>query len=188
MMSRRLRRSLLAALLAALACEHRAVLPTPLTEVSPAEPADAGAPPPELASPPLPLPAPRPIAIPPGCDWNLSGRYRWPGTARRSYAIADDGARVRIAPLEEAAGDAAAREAPQIELERTADGFIGRLSRRVAFEGGPGCEVAFAAEILACEGARLTISLADQLEIDGRCQVTRRGPVREVQLAREPMP
>lgn len=174
------------------ACEHRTACLVAPRDQAEAETRSA-APLPEsegevAAAPSVAPEPPRPNRIPEGCEWNLSGRYRLARGGRTPYLyqIDDDGQRAIISPASDAAITATGDEGMHIEVKRTPDGFVGRLLKTVAFDGGPSCQVAFEAQILACERTKgLRLSLVDDVEIDERCQVIQRRAAQKVELIRE---
>lgn len=149
---------------------------------------------PEVAPEPVPEPPaepPRPIRVPEGCEWNLSGIYRL-GSDRlaaahapvRLYRVVDDGLVARLSP-DDAPGEATGAEALFIEFTRSPDGFVGVLRQKAQIDDGQTCEVTLNARLLACElGKRLRLSLEDSVDIDGRCEVIERNAAREVELWR----
>ena len=150
---------------------------------------------PEVAPEPVPEPPaepPRPIRVPEGCEWNLSGIYRL-GADRlaaardsaRLYRVVDDGLVARLSPDGTTRDGTTGAEALFIEFTRSPDGFVGVLRQKAQIDGGQTCEVTLNARLLACElGKRLRLSLEDSVDIDGRCEVIERGESREVELWR----
>ncbi len=150
---------------------------------------------PEVAPEPVPEPPaepPRPIRVPEGCEWNLSGIYRL-GSDRlaaardsaRLYRVVDDGLVARLSPDGTTRDGTSGAEALFIEFTRTPDGFVGTLRQKAQVDAGRTCEVSLFARVLTCElGRRLRISLEDSVDIDGRCEVIERNAAREVELWR----
>ncbi|MDR0966594.1 MAG: hypothetical protein LBM75_08890 [Myxococcales bacterium] len=170
----------LTAAIAALACEHRSI-PQPLLPPDvPVPILEQAARMPEV-EPASETPADPAHDHPIVCPWNLSGQYRLSTDARYIYRVEDDGTTARLTP----AGPSSGAQERRLELTRTPEGFLGRLTQVGAFDGGPSCQIEFEARILACdEATRFTLSLIDDVEVDGRCGVVHRGEYREVVLVR----
>jgi len=143
------------ALLALLGCEHG----SPGPRVEPPRP-----PPAADAAPPAP---PR-AQVPRGCEVNLGGVYRLAKRPHWRYQVDDDGEHLTARPLGLADGGAAPMT---MVLDRTARGFVGMIAGTASTASGTACPVAFAAEIVACDAAGLTVRSADELQLDEQCRL-----------------
>ncbi len=109
-----------------------------------------------------------PIAVPRGCDINLSGRYHLRGRSPARYEVEDDGFHLTARAL---GLDASQTSAMSLWLERTPKGFVGHVLGTARTVGGRECPVAFPAALIACRAEDLVIQSADELSVDEQCQV-----------------
>lgn len=145
-------------------CERRA----PQTPASPSAVSALAAPAPAPDAGASAAPdAGEPIAVPRGCDVNLAGRYRLAGRASARYELSDDGLHLTARAL---GADASEAGGMSLSLNRTAKGFVGRVSGTARTAGGRECAVAFPAALVACRAQEIVIQSADELEVDEQCR------------------
>lgn len=157
---------LVALALAFLACERR----TP--QMPSATPSGAPAPAPSSIVGASALegdggPPSAPIAVPRGCEVNLSGRYHLLGRSAARYAVTDDGVHLMLHALGE---DAGAKEMALV-MDRTPQGFVGLVVGNAKTDGGPDCPVAFSAALTSCSAEGIVVRSVDELEVDERCRL-----------------
>lgn len=138
--------------------------------------------------------APPPARIPEGCAADQSGVYLHEGNAEFRYRARDDGGTLVLTverPPAQEPSDAglAASAAPDVLLERTAQGFVGQTRGRAFLRSGQSCAVSFPTEVLACEDGGLVLRAASRVMVDESCKPAPKGPstaMREHRLTREP--
>ena len=160
----------LAGTLLAFACEHRPVAKDPDSSAMPPSPPPLPPVAPDAAAPP---PKERAV-VPKGCDVNLAGLYHLARRPGWHYLVEDDGERLVARPVEASDGGAVSvDEAMSMALERTARGFVGTLSGTARAASGEVCPVSFQAQIVACDGAGVTVRSDDALSLDAQCRTRR---------------
>lgn len=123
-------------------------------------------------SAPAPTPPPAPAAqVPPGCERDLSGRYRHARDPAFVYQGQDDGGTLVLAlHRTDAPPTDAGWAKTEIVLARTPDGFVGE-TRTTAYDAlHQPCPVSLPTSILACDDAGLTLQSAEKVAIGPGCQ------------------
>lgn len=154
--------------------------------------------------PPEPLPASRPVVVPPGCLEALGGKWIHSSDRSFRYEAQDDGGTLtlivsrvgatdagfsprRFRPVK-ASGVKTNRPALQdagpepssvrIELKRTEHGFVGETLSPLAHPTGRTCEGRFPTQVLNCADAGLLLETQSATALGDACQA----PVRPLGL------
>jgi len=111
----------------------------------------------------LVVPAIPQIAIPPGCEADLTGAYVLASSPAYHYRAADDGSALSLAVERGPPG------CSSVALWRTAHGFVGRAFGGYASDAGWTCAATFPTEVVACTDAGLTLRSAATVSLTPQC-------------------
>ena len=104
------------------------------------------------------------VAVPAGCEADLSGQYVHAQVERYQYRATDDGGTLTLA-LERDAGPAV-----EVVLHRSAEGFVGATRAAAGPDAGAACAVELPTLVVACTAAGLVLKSEASAAFDGACR------------------
>lgn len=128
-------------------------------------------------TPSLPPSTPPPVHVPPGCEKNQSGEYHHADNPAFRYRGEDDGGTLTLTlvrTLNE--GQLDGGSAVSIQLQRTADGFVGETRATTFTSAGVACPVHFPTQATLCDPTGLTLRSVVTAAIDEDCRPAPGGP------------
>lgn len=115
------------------------------------------------------------VRIPPGCGGDFSGAWLHADDATWAYRGRDDGGLLLLEAFRAFRPDGGEAPTPvaraaRIELERTADGFLGEAWADVLHPTGRICTARYPAEVQSCGDGGLVLRAAAAVSLGDGCQ------------------
>ena len=115
------------------------------------------------------------LALPAGCQANLTGLWEHEGSMTFRYEAQDDGQKLKLIPHRVNADgtpmdDDAKVQEMEISMARKPEGFTGDFKMMQTTDTGDRCGVLFAARITACAPDRMTLQVEQSYAVNESCQ------------------